>query len=94
MPPTALAGRGKDLPRPPLAGRIQSVVQRRFGLKRLRPGQQEVITRVFKGQPTLAIMPTGLTMSCRYAATAAAPWSEQMRCPCWLNFPGAGSAAF
>ncbi len=38
----------------------------RFGIKRFRPGQREVIQAVFAGQDTLAIMPTGAGKSLTY----------------------------
>jgi ATP-dependent DNA helicase RecQ len=57
-------------PRKHLAKRIQATLQRRFGLKRLREGQEAVIARVLAGRPTLAVMPTGAGKSLCYQLPA------------------------
>ena len=44
--------------------------QHRFGIKRFRPGQREVLESVFAGQDTLAIMPTGAGKSLTYQLPA------------------------
>ncbi len=44
--------------------------QHRFGIKRFRPGQKEVLTSVFAGTDTLAIMPTGAGKSLTYQLPA------------------------
>ncbi|WP_354004905.1 RecQ family ATP-dependent DNA helicase [Ramlibacter albus] len=41
-----------------------------FGLRRLRPGQRAVIERVLRGEPTLAVMPTGSGKSLCYQLPA------------------------
>ncbi len=46
--------------------RILHEAQRRFGIKRFRPGQREVLESVFKGRNTLAVMPTGAGKSLTY----------------------------
>jgi ATP-dependent DNA helicase RecQ len=52
------------------ARRIRSALQRNFGLKRLRDGQEEVINRVLAGHNTLAVMPTGAGKSLCYQLPA------------------------
>ena len=44
--------------------------QHRFGIKRFRPGQQEVLTAVFQGRDCLAILPTGAGKSLTYQLPA------------------------
>lgn len=47
-------------PREPVTPvRLRRVLREVFGLRALRPGQHEVITRVLDGLSTLAVMPTG-----------------------------------
>ncbi|MES2939780.1 MAG: ATP-dependent DNA helicase RecQ [Pseudomonadota bacterium] len=49
---------------------LRAALKQRFGLARLRPGQQGVIERVLEGRPTLAIMPTGSGKSLCYQLPA------------------------
>ena len=52
---------------------LQAVLQeaqRRFGIRRFRPGQREVLEAVFAGRDTLAIMPTGAGKSLTYQLPA------------------------
>ncbi len=44
--------------------------QQRFGIKRFRPGQREVLESVFSGKNTLALMPTGAGKSLTYQLPA------------------------
>ncbi len=44
--------------------------QSRFGIKRFRPGQREVLESIFSGRNTLAIMPTGAGKSLTYQLPA------------------------
>ena len=44
--------------------------QTRFGIKRFRPGQKEVLTEVFAGRDVLALMPTGAGKSLTYQLPA------------------------
>jgi len=44
--------------------------RQRFGIKRFRPGQREVLESVFNGRSTLAIMPTGAGKSLTYQIPA------------------------
>jgi len=45
---------------------LKKLLRRRFGLRRLRPGQREVIESVLGGRDTLAIMPSGAGKSLCY----------------------------
>jgi ATP-dependent DNA helicase RecQ len=45
---------------------LDHLLRRRFGLRRLRPGQREVIESVLAGRDTLAIMPSGAGKSLCY----------------------------
>ena len=49
---------------------LQKLLRRRFGLRRLRPGQREVIESVLAGHDTLAIMPSGAGKSLCYQLPA------------------------
>ncbi|MEO8628079.1 MAG: recombinase RecQ, partial [Betaproteobacteria bacterium] len=46
-------------PRPRTSDALNKLMRKTFGIKRLRPGQTEVIANVLSGRDTLAIMPTG-----------------------------------
>ncbi len=50
--------------------KILHEAQHRFGIKRFRPGQKEVLTAVFAGQDCLAMMPTGAGKSLTYQLPA------------------------
>jgi len=49
---------------------ILNEARQRFGIKRFRPGQREVLEPVFHGRSTLAIMPTGAGKSLTYQLPA------------------------
>jgi ATP-dependent DNA helicase RecQ len=51
---------------PTLPPAVLRTLRRVFGLRRLRPGQDRVISRVLAGQDTLAVMPTGAGKSLCY----------------------------
>ncbi|MBA2674257.1 MAG: RecQ family ATP-dependent DNA helicase [Ramlibacter sp.] len=55
---------------PVAAQLLRTTLKQRFGLARLRPGQQGVIERVLEGGSTLAIMPTGSGKSLCYQLPA------------------------
>ena len=59
-------------PPPPVVSRthIDTTLRKVFGLKRLRPGQLEVIQRVLQGTSALAVMPTGAGKSLCYQLPA------------------------
>jgi ATP-dependent DNA helicase RecQ len=49
---------------------LKNILRNTFGIKQLRPGQQDVIDSVLHGQDTLAIMPTGAGKSLCYQVPA------------------------
>ena len=50
--------------------KILHEAQQRFGIRRFRPGQREVLESVFRGRNTLALMPTGAGKSLTYQLPA------------------------
>jgi len=42
-----------------LPAAVRRTLQDKFGIRRLREGQEDVIARALAGKDTLAIMPTG-----------------------------------
>ncbi|MDN3921454.1 RecQ family ATP-dependent DNA helicase [Roseateles violae] len=53
-----------------LLARIPTQLRKVFGLRRLRPGQQEAMSRALRGLNTLAVMPTGAGKSLCYQLPA------------------------
>ena len=54
----------------PSWGAVLHAAQKRFGIKRFRPGQREVLEAVFQGNNALALMPTGAGKSLTYQLPA------------------------
>jgi ATP-dependent DNA helicase RecQ len=57
-------------PPPNWRARVQALLQSRFRLRQLRPGQEEVIRHVLAGEDTLALMATGAGKSLCYQVPA------------------------
>ena len=53
-----------------MRNKLSQLLRRTFRLRRLRPGQQEVIDSVLAGRDTLAIMPSGAGKSLCYQLPA------------------------
>jgi ATP-dependent DNA helicase RecQ len=53
------AAPGRRTNKPGKPGKLDALLRNTFGLRRLRPGQREVISSVLGGADTFAIMPTG-----------------------------------
>lgn len=66
----AAAGRGKRRHSPIQEHELRDTLQEAFGLRRLRPGQREVIDSVLARRHTLAVMPTGAGKSLCYQLPA------------------------
>ena len=64
-----MAKKSATLPHPEWP-KILHEAQHRFGIKRFRPGQKEVLTAVFEGRDCLALMPTGAGKSLTYQLPA------------------------
>ncbi len=62
MPKSSINSAANPIPSQELLHEAQS----RFGIRRFRPGQREVLESVFRGRDTLAIMPTGAGKSLTY----------------------------
>lgn len=63
-------GRRKVSAKAILWAEVLREARQRFGIKRFRPGQREVLESVFNGRSTLAIMPTGAGKSLTYQIPA------------------------
>ena len=63
------SSKAPSTPGPDWAKLLQTA-QQRFGIKRFRPGQREVLTSVFAGENTFGIMPTGAGKSLTYQLPA------------------------
>lgn len=70
-PKQRAASKRRNASRKPIPwSEILHETRQRFGIKRFRPGQPEVLESVFNGRSTLAIMPTGAGKSLTYQIPA------------------------